>query len=209
MRTGGENPDRNWNDSANKFYENRAGRVGDNERMASNRTIVIFDNSPMDEARWIENASAQAGVKYVSNDAITTELGKDPKAREAMNATPRDHAPHPELGPHFLKALEKTIAEKKILSDKLALQSVNWIDYGLKPACVIIDLDPLNEQLAIGRKSQMREEDVKKYEQLFGTRMQETAKKAVSQDRILVLPAGASEAQKAELAAAHIKKFVK
>lgn len=177
--------------------------------MPPNRTIVVFDNSPMEEAAWMDSAAKMAGFRYLSNDPITDELGKDPKAREAMNATPRDHLPHPELGPHYLRALEKTITEKKIIATKLALQSVSWIDYGLKPECVVLDLDPLREQLAIGRKSGMREEDVKKYEAMFGTRMQETAKRAVSPDRILVLPEGASDTQKAELAAGHLRKFVK
>lgn len=175
------------------------------------RQIVIVDTSPAEEAPWIERACQLAGVKYLGNDPIMEELGKDPEGRKKAQevAALNDHVPHPELAPYFQKALEKTIAEKKVLATKLALQSVMWLDYGSKAEAAILDLDPLNAQLELGRKSGMKEADVKKYEELFGTRMQATAKKYLSADRILVLPKGASDAQKAELAAAHLKKFVK
>lgn len=151
-----------------------------------------------------------AGVKFVGNDPIAEELGKDPEARKVLEKRPDEHlSAFPQIGPFFQKALEKTLTNKKIISPKLALHSVNWFDYGTKAECAILDLDPLQEQLELGRKKGMRAEDLKKYEEMFGTRMQDTAKKHLSADRILVLPKGASDSQKAELAASHIKKFVK
>jgi len=178
--------------------------------MPPNRQIVIFDNSPLEEAKWIDQAASMAGITYVGNDPITEELGKDPKAREVMNRRPDEHLTlFKEVGPYFQKALETTLSAKKISSSKLGLHSVNWLEYGTKAECAILDLDPLLGQLELGRKQGMKEEDVKKYEQMFGTRMQDSAKKYLSPDRILLLPKGASDSQKAELAAAHIKKFVR
>lgn len=178
--------------------------------MPPNRQTVIFDNSPLETAKWIDQACAMSGVTFLGNDPITEELGKDPEARKVMEQRPTEHlSVFPQVGPYFQKALEKTLTAKKISSTKLALHSVNWFEYGTKAECAVLDLDPVKEQLEIGRKSGMKPEDLKKYEQMFGTRMQEVAKKHLSADRILVLPSGASDAQKAELAAAHLKKFVR
>lgn len=171
-----------------------------------NRFAVIFDNAPAEGAPWIERACALAKIKFVSNDPITTAIGEDAEARKVMEKRPLDYVtPFPQIGPYFQKALDK-VAPK---DTRVGLHGVNWLTYGTKAAAAIIDLDPLEAEMEKGRKGGMKEEDVKKYGEMFGTRMQEMAKKALGSDRVLVLPKGTPDAKKAELAAAHIKKFDK
>lgn len=171
------------------------------------RFAVIFDNAPAEGAPWIEKACALAKLKFVPNDPITTAVGEDAEAREVMQKRPHDYlTPFPEIGPYFQKALDK-VAPKDA---RVGLHGVNWLTYGTKAAAAVIDLDPLEAEMERGRKNKkVREEDVKKYGEMFGTRMQDTAKKALGSDRVLVLPKGTPDEKKAELAAAHIKKFDK
>jgi hypothetical protein len=175
---------------------------------APTRQVVLFDNSPLEDAAWIQRAAQIAGVKLLLNDPIAEELGKDPQARKVLERRPIDGSPFPEIGPYFQKALEKTIEARKVDASKLALHSTMWLDYGTRAECAVIDLDPLYEQLELGKKSGVSAADLKKYE-AFGTRAVDGAKKHLGENRMLVLPRKTTDAQKAELAAAHVKKFLK
>ncbi len=53
----------------------------------------------------------------------------------------------------------------------------------------------------------MKQKDVDEYVAKYTQQMQERARKYVPQERLLVLPAGESDASKVELAAAFIRKL--
>jgi len=168
-----------------------------------NRFVVVFDNAPADNAPWIAKACAAARLRFVDDDPITTEVGKDAEARAVLEKRPLDGSPFPAAGPYFNKALEK-VAPKDA---RVALHGVRWLIYGQKAAAAIIDMDPLEAEAKKGRAAGMVEADVKKYLDTYGKTMQDTARKYLPADRILVLPKGATDEQKATLAAAHIKKL--
>ena len=151
-----------------------------------NRFVVLFDNAPADNAPWIAKACAAAKLRFVEDDPITTEVGKDAEARKVLDQRPLDGSPFPAAGPYFNKALEKVAAKDA----RVALHGVRWLIYGQKAAAAIIDLDPLEAELKKGRAAGMASADVKKYEETYGKTMQDTAKKYLSADRILVLQGG-------------------
>lgn len=170
-----------------------------------NRFVVVFDNAPAEGAAWIARACDLANLRFVDNDPITTEFGKDPEARALAAKAPHDFSPFPEIGPYFLEALEKVApaaTEKRI-----GLHGVNWLVYGMTAQAVIVDFDPLHQQAEEGRKAKLPERDIQQYVSMFGSRVEQTAKKQAGAERVLILPRGVNDAQKAELAAAHIRKF--
>jgi hypothetical protein len=166
------------------------------------RRVVVFDASPKnDPTPWMRKACKSAGVLLADISAIADLLAADPTAQKLLVA----RGPVGEdkrLAPHYRAALDKLAGGAPVV----AVHSVVWIDYGIEPVAVVLDFDNLELERAKGLRLGMTG---KQYDELVAKArgQMEQRVKALPPARVLVLPAKASDAKKAELAAAHIKKF--
>jgi hypothetical protein len=166
------------------------------------RFVIVFSNEPGEPAPWVAQACASAKLTYVDNDPITKEISKHPEAQKQIlsNIPPGENAA---LAPHYKAALEKVAGKEP----RIGLFSNSWLLYlGQADGCVL-DFSGLEAQKKQGLAGGMKQKDVDDYVAKYSKQMQERARKYVPQERILVLPAGESDAKKAELAAAFIRKL--
>jgi hypothetical protein len=166
------------------------------------RFVIIFSNEPTEPAPWIARACEAAKLKYLDNDPITTEISKSPEAQKQLlsNIPPGENAA---LAPHYKAALEKVAGKEP----RIGLYSNSWLLYlGQADGCVL-DFSGLEAQRKQGLAGGMSQKDVDDYVAKYSKQMQDRAAKYLPANRILVLPAGESDAKKAELAAAFIRKL--
>jgi hypothetical protein len=71
----------------------------------------------------------------------------------------------------------------------------------------VLDFSGLEAQKKQGLAAGMKQKDVDEYVAKYSKQLEERARKHLKPERILVLPAGESDAKKAELAAAFIRKL--
>ena len=165
--------------------------------------VVVFDATPKnDPCPWMGMACRSAGVFLADINAIADLLAAEPDAKKILLARGPIGA-DPSLAPHYLKALGKLAGEKP----KVAVHSVVWIDYGIAPAAVVLDFDNLELERAKGLKLGLTNEQ---YDELVakGRGEMESRVAKLPAERVLALPKGASDSKKAELAAAHIRKWM-
>jgi hypothetical protein len=164
---------------------------------------VVLDNSPHPPSPWMLQCCEALGLYLVSNDAIADEVSKIEELQPILIGQ-NQGAEDPRLAPHFLAVLAKLTAGKA----RVALHSASWLVLGEKPAACILDLDPLEAEK---RQAKDRDEATRKQleEMLDGykKKVQDIARKHVATERVLVLPAGAADAQKAEQAIAFIRRW--
>jgi hypothetical protein len=166
------------------------------------RFVIVFSNEPEDTAPWVARACEAAKLTYVDNDPITTELSKNPEAQKLLlsNTPPGENAA---LAPFYKAALEKVAGGQQ----RIGVYSNSWLLYlGQADGCVL-DFSGLENQRKQGLAAGMKQKDVDDYVAKFSQQMQDRARKYLPQERILVLPAGETDARKAELAAAFIRKL--
>jgi hypothetical protein len=166
------------------------------------RFVIIFSNEPSEPAPWIARACESAKLTYLDNDPITTEISKNPEAQKQLlsNIPPGENAA---LSPHYKAALEKVAGKEQ----RIGLYSNSWLLYlGQAEGCVL-DFSGLEAQRKQGLAGGMKQKDVDDYFNTYSKQMEERARKYLPQERILVLPTAESDAKKAELAAAFIRKL--
>ena len=71
----------------------------------------------------------------------------------------------------------------------------------------MLDFSGLEAQRQQGLANGMKQKDVDDYVAKYSKQLQDRARKYLSPERILVLPPGESDAKKAELAAAFVRKL--
>lgn len=170
------------------------------------RFQVVFENAPQDGGPWITGACKAAGLYLVDNDKIAEAMSKDEAARKAILES--QQAPwgiNEKLIPFYRKALEEVAGRQA----QLGLISSNWLAYAEKPDLCIIDFDPLEAHGRDLAKGGMPPKDAAQYVKTYTGELAERARKYLSPDRILLLPKGAPDSQKAELTAAFIRKLVR
>ncbi len=166
------------------------------------RFVIVFSNEPGAPAPWVAQACASAKLTYVDNDPITQELAKNPEAQKLLlsNIPPGENAA---LAPFYKAALEKVAGKEA----RIGLFSESWLLYlGQADGCVV-DFASLEAQKKQGLAGGMKQKDVDEYFAKYSKQLQDRARKYLPQERILVLPTGESDAKKAELAAAFIRKL--
>jgi hypothetical protein len=168
------------------------------------RFFALFDCSPADAPDWVKRACQEVGLFWVDNDAVATVMSKDPEAQKAMRE--QGFRENPALAPHYSAALEKLSAGH----DRLAVYSVSWFLYGVRPAVAILDFQPLEEEVQKARASgkKIPEDTLKKYVQDYRAKLNDLALTHVGKERTLVVTPGQPAEEKAQAAAAHIKKFL-
>ncbi len=166
------------------------------------RFVIVFSNEPGEPAPWIVRACEAAKLTYVDNDPVTTELARSPEAQKQLlsNIPAGENAA---LAPHYKAALEKVASKEQ----RVGLYSNSWLLYlGQADGCVL-DFSGLEAQRKQGLAAGMSQKDVDDYVSKYSKQMQERAGKYLPANRILVLPTSESDAKKAELAAAFIRKL--
>jgi hypothetical protein len=166
------------------------------------RFVIVFSNEPGEPAPWVAQACASAKLTFVDNDPITKELAKNPEAQKLIlsNIPPGENAA---LSPFYKAALEKVAGKEA----RIGLFSNSWLLYlGQAEGCVL-DFASLEAQKKQGLAAGMKQKDVDDYVAKYSQQMQDRARKYLPPERILVVPAGESDAKKAELAAAFIRKL--
>jgi hypothetical protein len=166
------------------------------------RFVIVFSNEPGEPAPWVAQACASAKLTYVDNGPIATEISKDPQAQKHLlsNIPMGENAA---LAPFYKAALEKLAGNEP----RVGLFSNSWLLYlGQADGCVL-DFSGLEAQKKQGLAAGMKQKDVDEYVAKYSKQLEERARKYLKPERILVLPAGESDAKKAELAAAFIRKL--
>jgi hypothetical protein len=166
------------------------------------RFVIVFSNEPAEPAPWVARACESAKLTYVDNDPITKEISKSPEAQKQLlsNIPPGENAA---LAPHYKAALEKVAGKEP----RIGLYSNSWLLYlGQAEGCVL-DFSGLDAQRKQGLAGGMKQKDVDDYFAKYSKQMEERARKHLPPERILVLPLSESDAKKAELAAAFIRKL--
>lgn len=166
--------------------------------------LVVFENAPLDSAPWITSACKATGLTLVDNDKIADEMSKDEAARKAILGSKQvPWGINESLIPHYRKALEHVAASHA----RLGLAGSNWLAYAEKADLCILDFDPLEAEAHRGQKAGVTPQAAAQYVQQSTQELTQRAKKYLAADRVLILPKGATDAKKAELAAAFIRKF--
>ncbi|WP_224362430.1 hypothetical protein [Hyalangium versicolor] len=168
------------------------------------RFVIVFSNEPGEPAPWVAQACASAKLTFVDNGPVTVELSKDPQAQKHLlsNIPLGENAA---LAPFYKAALEKVAGKE----GRIGLFSNSWLLYlgqGQVDGCVL-DFSGLEAQKQQGLAAGMKQQDVDAYVAKYSQQMQERARKYLPAEKILVLPTSESDAKKAELAAAFIRKL--
>lgn len=167
------------------------------------RFTVVFDNEPAEPAPWVARACSDTRLFLVDNDAIADELSQSKEAQKLLLESGLPPGENSQLAPFYKAALEKVAGEQQ----RVGLYSVSWLLYlGQADGC-ILDFSGLEEQRQKGLAAGVDAKTADDYYAKYSAQLQERARKYLPVDRVLVLPASESDARKAELAAAFIRKL--
>jgi hypothetical protein len=170
---------------------------------ATKRKVVVFDASPRnDPTSWMRKACQDAGVFLADINAIAELLAEDPAAQKLLVARGPTGA-DPSLAVHYRAALDKLAAGKP----KVAVHSVVWIEYGVGPLAAVLDFDNLELERPRAKELGVTKEAYDSLVAKARAQMEERVK-GLKPECVLRLPEKASDRRKADLAAAHIKKFL-
>lgn len=166
------------------------------------RFVIVFSNEPGDPAPWVALACESAKLKYVDNDLITKELSQNPEAQKLLlsNIPPGEN---PALAPYYKAALEKVAGNES----RVGLYSNSWLLYLGSADGGVLDFSGLEGQRKQGLAAGMKQKDVDEYVAKYSKQLQDRARKYLPAERVLALPTNESDAKKAELAAAFIRKL--
>ena len=167
------------------------------------RFVIVFDNEPAEAAPWMARACATSQLTFVDNEAITDAVSDNKEAQKLLLEGGLPPGENPQLAPYYQQALEKVAAGKQ----RIGVYSVSWLLYlGQADGCVL-DFAGLEEQRRKGLASGVAKKTADDYVARYSAHLQERARKVLPAERILIVPANESDAKKAELAAAFIKKL--
>lgn len=173
--------------------------------MSQARMVVLFDASPVqDPTPWMKQAAAGTGLFLVDLNAVAEKMANDPQAQAKVLASSKRYE-DPALAPYYKQAFDRVAGDHF----RVATQSVSWILFGLQPSVCVLDFDHLQDERAKGKKLGVSDKEYDALVQKFRSQIEERVNNALPRDRICVLSAGASEAQKAEEALAFLRKHVK
>ncbi|HVE84364.1 MAG TPA: hypothetical protein VND93_16025 [Myxococcales bacterium] len=170
------------------------------------RFVALFDCSPAESPPWVRTACVEAGLFFVDNDDIATQMSKSQEAQKAILELNQGFRENEAMAPHYSAALDKVAGGQ----DRLAVYSVSWFLYGVRPAVAILDFQPLEDEVKKARAGPKKvpEEKLQEYLKTYRTKLTDLALGHVGQERTLILPLGMLDSQKAALAAEHIKKHL-
>ena len=167
------------------------------------RFVIVFDNEPAESAPWMARACSTAGLTYVDNEAITDVVSDNKDAQKLMLQGGLPPGENPKLAPFYKAALEKVAGDKQ----RVGLYSASWLLYlGQADGCVL-DFAGLEAQRKQGLAQGVPQKKADEYVAQYSALLQDKARKVLPAERILIVPASESDAKKAELAAAFIKKL--
>ena len=167
------------------------------------RFVIVFDNEPAESAPWISGACSASRLTFVDNDAVTDVVSDSKDAQKLLLGSDLPPGENPKLAPFYKAALDKVAAGQQ----RLGLYGVSWLLYlGQADGCVL-DFAGLEEQRKKGLASGVAQKTADDYVAKYSAHLKERARKALPADRILELPVNESDAKKAELTAAFIKKL--
>jgi hypothetical protein len=170
------------------------------------RFVALFDCSPADPPHWVKQVCKDVGFFFVDNDQIATEMSKSPEAQKAILEQGQGFRENEAMAPHYSAALQKVAGGQ----DRLGVYSVSWFLYGVHPAVVVLDFQPLEDEVKKARSSgkKIPEEQLQQYLKTYRDKLTNLALNNVGKDRMLILPLDILDSKKAELASEHIKKFL-
>lgn len=162
------------------------------------RFTVVFDASPINEpTAWMKQAAAQANLHLVLQDDIARAISQDPKAREVLPNLNVEGA-DARMAPFYQAALEKLTAGKT----RVALHSVTWTLYGVKPDALIYSWDQMQNERPKARKLGMKDADYEYFVEEAKKKVR-VFFKGVPTDRMLEITG--TDAQKVASAVAFIR----
>ncbi len=167
------------------------------------RFVIVFDNEPAEPSPWMARACATSQLTFVDNEAITDAVSDNKEAQKLLLQGGLPPGENPKLAPYYKDALEKIAAGKQ----RIGVYSVSWLLFlGQADGCVL-DFAGLEAQRKKGLASGVAQKTADDYVAKYSAHLQERARKVLPAERILIVPAGESDAKKAELTAAFIKKL--
>ena len=110
--------------------------------------LVVIDVPPLEDAAWATQVFVKAGLKIVSNDAISDAMGKDDAARDALMKTANAVMEAEKLAPHYRRVFEKLHGS----DPKLGLWGTAWLVYVPNITACIVDWSEV-EKLATTTKT--------------------------------------------------------
>jgi hypothetical protein len=162
------------------------------------RFTVVFDASPINEpTAWMKQAAAQANLHLVLQDDIARLISQDPKAREVLPNLNVEGA-DARMAPFYQAALEKLTQGKT----RVALHSVTWTLYGVKPDALIYSWDQMQNERPKARKMGMKDADYEYFVEEAKKKVR-VFFKGVPADRMLEITG--TDAQKVASAVAFIR----
>ena len=163
--------------------------------------LVVIDVPPLEEAAWAAQVFTKAGLKVVSNDAISDAMGKDAAAREALMKTENAFLDAEKLAPHYRRAFEALHKD----DPKLGLWSTSWLVYVPNITACIVDWDEVEKRAKTDKTGPERYSDdqFKKTSYEF---VRARLKKFLTADKYLELPLGLSAQEKVDASLAFLRK---
>lgn len=162
------------------------------------RFTVVFDASPINEpTAWMKQAATQAQLTLILQDDIARAISEDPEARKVLPNLDTVGA-DARMTPFYQAALEKLAKGQQ----RIALHSVTWLAYGLKPDAVIYSFDQMQNERAKAHKLGMSDQNYDYYVEQAKQLVRGFLAKAPA-DRLLEV--SGTDAQKATSAVAFIR----
>lgn len=173
--------------------------------MSTTRTrfVALFDCSPADPPPWVKAACADTGLLWVDNEKVIAEMSKSPEYQAAV--LQQGFRESEANAPYYSAALDKVA----LGHDRIAVYSVSWFLYGVRPAVAVLDFQPLEDEVKKARLGPKKytEEYLADRLRIFRAKLTDQALAHVGQERTLIIPPGTDESRKGALAAEHIKRF--
>jgi len=167
------------------------------------RFLALFDASPTaDPTPWMKQCCASSGLFLADLDRVSKLMGDDPEARKALAKTTYG-TEDPKLAPYYSAALEKLVGSQQ----RIAVHSVSWFIFGQKPSVCILDFDQLELERPKARTLKVTDAQYDELVAKARATIEARVQKYMAPERVLVLPKGASDADKAKAAAAFIKRW--
>lgn len=163
--------------------------------------LVVIDVPPLEEAAWAAQVFAKAGLKIVSNDAVSDAMGKDAAARDALLASQNAVLEAEKLAPHYRRVFEALHGQ----DGKLGLWGTAWLVYTPHIAACIVDWSEV-ERLAKTDKTGPERYSYDQFKKTSYDFVRARQKKFLAADRYLELPPGLSPQQKIDASLEFLRK---
>ena len=163
--------------------------------------LVVIDVPPLEEATWAAQVFTKAGLKMVSNDAVSDAMGKDDAARDALMKTENAFLEAEKLAPHYRRVFEALHKN----DPKLGLWGTAWLVYVPNITACIVDWDEVEKRAKTDKTGPERYS----YDQFKKTSyefVRARQKKFLAADKYLELPLGLTAQQKIDASLEFLRK---